>query len=143
MTPYSSMTRQALEAELTAVRARYAQLQALHLKLNMARGKPGKTQLDMVSDIFDVLLKPGGLRRATAWTSATTVSCTVCPAAKRYFADILGCQAGAVPSWAATPACSLMYDTISKAYTHGLLHSRAALGQGGQELKWLCPVPGL
>ena len=48
-------------AELSIVRReleeRYAEFQSRKLKLNMARGKPAKMQLDAVSDILDVIVK--------------------------------------------------------------------------------------
>ena len=36
---------------------------------------------------------------------------------------------------------TLMYDTISKAYTHGLLHSERPWCKE-EKIKWLCPAPG-
>jgi len=34
-----------------------------------------------------------------------------------------------------------MYDTVSKAYTHGLLHSEKPWCKE-ESVKWLCPAPG-
>ena len=58
MKEYRNLTRPELEAELAAVRAEYDALKAKGLQLNMARGKPGKQQLDMVSGLFDVFHTP-------------------------------------------------------------------------------------
>ena len=55
MKKYAEMTQAELRAELETVEARYNALKDQHLSLNMARGKPGKEQLDMVSDITEVL----------------------------------------------------------------------------------------
>lgn len=139
MTPYSSMTRQALESELTTVRARYAQLQALHLNLNMARGKPGKTQLDMVSDIFNVLTPDSDFSCDGMDVRNYGELCGL-PAARGYWADVLGCRPEQTIV-GGNASLQLMYDTISKAYTHGLLHSPRPWCRE-TELKWLCPVPG-
>ena len=35
-----------------------------------------------------------------------------------------------------------MYDTVSKAMTHGLLHSERPWSKEEGKLKWLCPTPG-
>ena len=55
MKRYTEMTPAELQAEYTAVSAAYADLKKQNLSLNIARGKPGKEQLDMVSDILDAL----------------------------------------------------------------------------------------
>ena len=44
------------------------------------------------------------------------------PSAKALWADILGCQNDQVFVGGAS-SLTLMYDVISKAFTHGLLHS--------------------
>ena len=58
MNTYASRTPEALKEELTQVQAHYDELKAMGLKLNMARGKPGKAQLDLVSDILTILSDP-------------------------------------------------------------------------------------
>lgn len=35
----------------------------------------------------------------------------------------------------------MMFDAVSKAYTHGLLHSEKPWGKLDR-VKWICPVPG-
>ncbi len=90
-------------------------------KLNMARGKPSKQQLDLVSGIL------------TALTSAEECVDSGVDArnygelkglesARKLFADILGCKTSQVFA-GGNSSLQLMYDTVSKAYTHGLLHS--------------------
>ena len=58
MIKYTDMTAQQRKAEYSAVLADYEKQKALGLKLNMARGKPGKEQLDMVTDLCNILVKP-------------------------------------------------------------------------------------
>ena len=55
MKQYAEMSKDELLAELELVQEKYDALKAQKLSLNMARGKPGKEQLDMVSDITEVL----------------------------------------------------------------------------------------
>ncbi|MEG0779934.1 MAG: aminotransferase class I/II-fold pyridoxal phosphate-dependent enzyme [Oscillospiraceae bacterium] len=139
MTPYAQLTREELQQELTAVSAQYAALQEKKLNLNMARGKPGKVQLDMVTDIFDLLHKPedfmfDGIDARNYGEMAGL------PAARRLFAELLG----VLPQQTlvgGNSSLQLMYDTIAKAYTHGLLHSTQPWSREA-EIKFLCPAPG-
>ena len=47
MKKYTEMTPQERQAEYAAVKAKFEQLKGMGLSLNMARGKPGKAQLDL------------------------------------------------------------------------------------------------
>ena len=55
---YTDMTLPERQAEYAALQAEYQSAKALHLALNMARGKPGREQLDLVTPIFGLLTKP-------------------------------------------------------------------------------------
>ena len=139
MTAYSNMTAQERQAEYAALQEKFESLKALGLKLNMARGKPGKDQLDMVSDIFNLMQKSedyisDGIDVRNYGETAGL------PAAKRLFADILGCKSSQI-FVGGNASLQLMYDTISKAYTHGLLHSERPWCKE-EKVKWLCPAPG-
>ena len=48
---YAEMTAAERQAEYTAVQREYEDAKALHLALNMARGKPGREQLELVMPI--------------------------------------------------------------------------------------------
>ena len=62
------------------------------------------------------------------------------PAARALFADILGCKPSQVFA-GGNSSLQLMYDTVCKAYTHGLLHSPRPWCRE-EQVKWLCPAPG-
>ena len=136
---YTEMTLAQRQAEYAAVRAAYEQQKALGLNLNMARGKPGREQLDMVMDIFDVLKTPqdyivDGLETRNYGEVAGV------PAARALFAELLGCKASQV-FVGGNASLQLMYDAVSKAFTHGLLHSEKPWSKL-DKVKWICPVPG-
>lgn len=137
---YSQMTLQERQAEYAAVKAAYEQQKALGLKLNMARGKPGRDQLDLVTDIFETMLKPEDFITDDGIETRNYGEVAGIPAAKVLFADILGCKPEQV-FVGGNASLQLMYDTISKAYTHGLLHSERPWCKE-EKVKWLCPVPG-
>ena len=136
---YTEMTLAQRQAEYAAVRAAYEQQKALGLNLNMARGKPGREQLDMVMGIFDVLKTPqdyivDGLETRNYGEVAGV------PAARALFAELLGCKASQVFA-GGNASLQLMYDAVSKAFTHGLLHSEKPWCKL-DKVKWICPVPG-
>ena len=139
MTSYSEMSREEREKELALVKEQFEELKARGLSLNMARGKPGKLQLDMVSDIFNVFQKPEDFL-SDGVDSRNYGEVTGLPAAKRLFAEILDCKPEQIIV-GGNASLQLMYDTISKAVTHGLLHSPRPWSQE-KEIKWLCPSPG-
>lgn len=58
MKPYADYTRSERCAEYAALQEQYDAWKAKKLSLNMARGKPSRTQLDMVSGILTVLQSP-------------------------------------------------------------------------------------
>ena len=139
MKKYAEMTLQERQAEYAAVKAAYEQQKALGLKLNMARGKPGRDQLDLVTDIFGVLIKPEDFVSDGIETRNYGEVAGI-PAAKALFADILGCKPEQV-FVGGNASLQLMYDAVSKAFTHGLLHSEKPWCKL-DKVKWICPAPG-
>ena len=139
MMKYADMTAAQRSAEYQAVKAAYEQRKALGLKLNMARGKPGKAQLDLVSDILTVLNSPDQCV-SDGIDVRNYGELSGIPAAKRLFADILGCKPEEC-FIGGSASLTLMYDTIAKAYSHGLLHSEKPWCKL-DKVKWLCPAPG-
>ena len=55
---YTEMTLPERQTEYAALQAEFEGAKALHLALNMARGKPWREQLDMVTPIFGLLTEP-------------------------------------------------------------------------------------
>ncbi len=136
---YTEMTLAQRQAEYAAVRAAYEQQKSLSLNLNMARGKPGRDQLDMVMDIFDVLKTPQDYIIDGVETRNYGEVAGI-PAARALFAELLGCKASQV-FVGGNASLQLMYDAVSKAFTHGLLHSEKPWCKL-DKVKWICPVPG-
>ena len=139
MTPYSCMTKDALEKEYKAVLAQFEACKAKGLKLNMARGKPSRQQLDMVSDLLTVLATPedcfDGEIDARNYGELAGLPC-----ARAYWADVLGCKAEQVFVGGAA-SLNMMFDVVSRAFTHGLLHSPRPWCKE-EKVKFLCPAPG-
>ena len=136
---YMALSAAEWQQEYDKLSAEYESWKAKGLKLNMARGKPSKQQLDLVSGIL------------TALTSAEECVDSGVDArnygelkglesARKQFADILGGKTAQVFA-GGNSSLQLMYDTVSKAYTHGLLHSEKPWCKE-ESVKWLCPAPG-
>lgn len=136
---YVDMTPAQLQEEYSQVSKTFSELKQKGLKLDMSRGKPGKEQLDTVSDILNVLSDPkdcmlDGLD-VRNYGELTGLTC-----AKNYFAEILGCKPEEC-FIGGNASLTMMYDTIAKAYTHGLLHSEKPWCKL-ETVKFLCPSPG-
>ena len=136
---YLSMSKDQLEKELQAQNNHFADCKAQNLKLNMARGKPGAAQLDVISDILGCLVDP-----AECFTDGIDArnygELSGLPVARAYWADVLGCKPEQT-FLGGTASLNLMFDVISRAYTHGLLHSERPWGKE-EIVKFLCPSPG-
>ena len=139
MIAYAKMSAEERKAEYARLQKEFEELKASGLNLNMARGKPGKAQLDLVSDIFDLMKDPADYV-SDGIDVRNYGDLSGIPAAKRLFAEILGCKPSQV-FVGGNASLQLMFDTISKAYTHGLLHSERPWCKE-EKIKWLCPAPG-
>ena len=138
-TAYQNLTPAQLREEYTAVKAQFDALKAKELKLNMARGKPGREQLDLVSGILSILKTPedcisGGVDARNYGELSGLKE------AKEYWADVLGCKSEEC-FIGGNASLTLMYDLVSKGYTHGLARSEKPWCKL-DTVKWLCPAPG-
>ena len=139
MANYYAMTRQKLEEEYQKEYAHFNACKEQNLNLNMARGKPSNDQLDLVINMLRTL------NDAQACVSddidvRNYGELEGMPCARVYWADMLDCKpsqtfVGGVSS------LNLMFDVISRAYTHGLLHSPKPWCKE-DKIKFLCPSPG-
>lgn len=139
MIGYESLTKSQLEAEYQNVLAQFQKCKAQNLKLNMARGKPSKAQLDLVSDLLQEMQTvedcfDDGIDTRNYGELAGI------PSARAYWADILDCKPEQTFVGGAS-SLTLMYDVIARAYSHGLLHSKQPWCKE-ETVKFLCPSPG-
>ena len=139
MKKYTDMTAQELREELKTVEAKYEELKAKKLSLNMARGKPGKEQLDLTNEMMDVL-QSGSDYQCDGIDVRNYGNLDGLPSCKKLFAEILGVKPENI-FVGGSASLQLMYDTVSKAYTHGLKNSSRPWAKL-DKVKWLCPAPG-
>ena len=136
---YQDLTPVQAHEEYAAVKAQFDALQAKHLKLNMARGKPGKEQLDLVSDILSILKTPEDCI-SDGVDARNYGELAGLKEAKEFWADVLGCRPEEC-FIGGNASLTLMYDLVSKGYTHGLARSEKPWCRL-DTVKWLCPAPG-
>ena len=139
MKQYSAMTKEELKQQYALEKERFDACKSQNLKLNMARGKPSKEQLDLVDDILTVL-NDSVLCNAEGVDTRNYGELQGIQCARRYWADVLGCKAEETFVGGAS-SLNLMYDLISKAYTHGLKDSKRPWCKE-ECIKFLCPSPG-
>ncbi|MCI8843776.1 MAG: aminotransferase class I/II-fold pyridoxal phosphate-dependent enzyme [Oscillospiraceae bacterium] len=139
MTRYDQMPADALKQELQDVQAAFVAVKGKNLKLDMSRGKPGKTQLNLASGILSVLTDPADCT-ADGMDARNYGELMGLPSCRKLFAELLGCKPEEVFA-GGNASLTLMYDVIAKAFTHGLLHSERPWSKEGK-VKFLCPAPG-
>lgn len=139
MIPYTQMDQSALAAELRTVQEAYDALKAKGLKLDMSRGKPGKAQLDLSNDMLKVLSDREECFDDTLDVCNYGNLCGI-PSARRLFAELLDVKPEEVIV-GGSASLQLMYNLISTAFTHGLLHSPEPWAKRGK-VRFLCPAPG-
>ena len=127
---------QTLQAELTKT---YEDAKGKGLKLDMSRGKPGISQLDMGMDILDALNSKSDMKTEDGMDVRNYGVLDGIPEAKRLMAGIMGVKPENVVV-CGNASLSIMYDTISRSMTHGVMGSTPWCKL--DKVKFLCPVPG-
>ena len=139
MTSYSCMSAEELKREYALVKSEYDRVKAQGLKLNMARGKPAKAQLDKVTDLLTALTTVEDCFDGDI-DSRNYGELAGLPSARKYWADILDCKPEQIFVGGAA-SLNMMCDIVSRAYTHGLLGSPRPWCKE-EKVKFLCPAPG-
>lgn len=139
MPRYADMSKAELQAELDAVRARYDEMVARGLSLNMARGKPSAAQLELSLPMLDVLDATADLAAEDGTDCRNYGVLDGIPEAKRLMAALLD-DAPENVIVLGNASLTAMYDAMVRYMLFGALGD-APWGQLG-EVTWLCPVPG-
>lgn len=139
MPRYADMSKAELEAELADVRARYNEMVARGLALNMARGKPSAAQLELSLPMLDVLDSTADLTAEDGTDCRNYGVLDGIPEAKRLMAVLLDDQPDNVIVLG-NASLTAMYDAMVRYLLFGALGSTP--WSRLPEVKWLCPVPG-
>ena len=118
---YACRNREELESEAQNLLARFAGLKDKNLMLDMSRGKPSSSQLDLVSDLLTVLQK-GEECMIDGSDCRNYGDLAGLQCAREYWADVLGCKSSQT-FVGGNASLSLMHDLIARGFTHGLVNS--------------------
>ncbi len=139
MPTFEEFTQQQLGEELARLNEEYAAYVAKGLKLNMARGKPSREQLDLSRPMLDIVNSTFSL------TAENGIDCSnygVLDGLEEARA-FMGAMMDENPMNVfvhGESSLKIMYDTIASYYMFGVLGKTPWCEL--DEVKWLCPVPG-
>ena len=136
---FSDMTQDELCEEYKKLTKEYEEFCAKELDLNMARGKPGAEQLELSMPMLDVITSATDLVTQDGSDCRNYGVLTGLPQAKEFMANMMEVKPEQVIVFG-NSSLNIMYDTIARAMTNGIL-GNTPWGQQGA-IKFLCPVPG-
>ncbi len=136
---YAEMTKEELEQLYAQLDQEYKDAKGKGLALNMARGKPSPAQLDMGMDFLDVINSESDMHASDDTDVRNYGVMDGLPEAKKLMADIMETLSSNVIV-CGNASLNIMYDTFSRAFTHGLLGNTPWCKL--DKVKFLCPAPG-
>ena len=139
MKAYQELTKEELLTLKAELNAAYEDAKGKGLKLDMSRGKPAVNQLDMTMDFLDVVNSQSAMKAEDGMDVRNYGGLDGIPEAKKLIADILEVKPENVIV-CGNASLNIMYDTVSRAMTHGLLGNTPWCKL--DHVKFLCPVPG-
>lgn len=139
MKRYQEMDKSELLAEKERLEKKYKDFQNAKLNLNMSRGKPAPEQLDLAQGMMDVLDSQSDLKAADGLDCRNYGEMDGIAEAKEFMAQMVGAKPEQVIVYG-NSSLTVMYDTISRAFTHGVMGNTPWCKL--DNVKFLCPVPG-
>lgn len=139
MKAYQEMSREELQALRYRLEKEFEEAKAKGLKLDMSRGKPSITQLDMGMSIFDILDAKSDMKSSEGIDVRNYGVLDGLLEAKQMMADIMEVNPENVIV-CGNASLTIMYDTVSRSMTHGVMGSTPWCRL--DKVKFLCPAPG-
>lgn len=139
MTAYKDLSGEELKALKSQLEKEFDEVKAKNLKLDMSRGKPSAAQLNLSMEMMDVLNSSSDLIGEDGVDCRNYGVLDGITEAKQLLADMMEVPKDNIVIFG-NSSLNIMYDTIARAMTHGVLGSTpwAKL----DKVKFLCPVPG-
>lgn len=139
MKRYDEMSIVELKEELLRLKSEYNQMCSLGLSLDMSRGKPCKEQLDLSMWFMDVLNSSTDLMSSDGIDCRNYGLLRGTQEARKLLGDMIENDPDSLIIYG-NSSLNSMFDTVSHAWTHGILGNAPWCTQG--EIKFLCPSPG-
>ena len=137
---YFNSSKQELEQEYQSLKKQYEDEKGKGLSLNMARGKPGKEQLDLSNDMLDIFNSKSDFIGSDGMDCRNYGILEGIDECRKLFGDILGVPANKVMV-GGNSSLNMMFDTISCMMTKPIVEG-CTPWIDVPDRKFLCPVPG-
>ncbi|MBQ1814804.1 MAG: aminotransferase class I/II-fold pyridoxal phosphate-dependent enzyme [Ruminococcus sp.] len=137
---YLQCSKQELEQEYQSLKKLYEDEKGKGLSLNMARGKPGKAQLDLSLDMLDVVNSKSDFVGADKMDCRNYGILEGIEECRKLFGEILGVDYQNVMVGGSS-SLNMMFDTISCLMTKPVVEGCKPWYEV-ENRKFLCPVPG-
>ena len=139
MTTYAQMTTEELQSELASLQDTYNGFKAKGLSLNMARGKPASSQLDLSMPMLDIMTSASDPHAADGSDLRNYGVLDGLPEAKELMASMLEDDPANIIVFG-NSSLNIMYDTIARLWMFGTQGSTPWCKL--DSVKFICPVPG-
>ena len=139
MKPYKDLDKNELLTVKAALEEEYKTLEAKGLKLNMARGKPGFSQLALSMPMLDTINSSSNMLTVLGNDTRNYGDLDGIGECRRLMADMMSVKKDNVVV-CGNSSLNIMYDTVSRSMTKGVNGSTPWCKL--DKVKFLCPVPG-
>ena len=136
---YDEMSREELQQELESLKKEYRKAQGHELHLDMSRGKPCLEQLDLSMGLMEVLDSSSDLTCEDGTDCRNYGQLTGIEEARVLLGDMMENNPNDIIIYG-NSSLNVMYDTVSRAYTHGIMGNPPWCKL--DHVKFLTPVPG-
>lgn len=139
MKKYKDMSKDELLTLKAALLEEYKEEQAKGLSLNMARGKPGFSQLALSMGMLDEINSSSDMRTLLGNDTRNYGDLDGIGECRQLMADMMEVKKENIIVYG-NSSLNVMYDTVSRSMTHGVNGSTPWCKL--DKVKFLCPVPG-
>ena len=139
MKAYKDLSKEELLTLQKQLNKEYEEAKAKGLKLDMSRGKPAASQLDMEMDFMNVLNADSILKTEAGVDCRNYGIMDGIPEARKLIGDVLGVSADNVIVFG-NASLNIMYDTVVRSEIFGVMGETPWCKL--DKVKFLCPVPG-
>ncbi len=139
MKKYSEMTKDELLTLKAALEEEYKEVESKGYSLNMARGKPGRAQLELAMPMLDVLNHESDMNTILGNDTRNYGDLDGIGECRRLMAEMLDVEKDNVIV-CGNSSLNIMYDTVARSMNFGVNGSTPWCKL--DQVKFLCPVPG-